>query len=153
MRKEIYLAVADRLMATGEIRHVDLWNRNVEFIEDETFDMPAVFVEFQPIIYKNVKDAVQRAQVSMSLHVVTRMAGITSDGGFAQEEALAYFDLIDTVHRAVHGLSGEHFSPLVRIQSHTNDDQDEIIENLEVYECMIEDNSACCRKIDYLCSN
>ena len=54
-----------------------------------------------------------------------------------------FFDLIDTVHRAVHGLSGEHFSPLVRIQSQTNHDHDEIIENIEVYECMIEDRSAC----------
>ena len=143
MRKEIYLAVAGRLMATGEVQHVDLWNRNVEFIEDEAFDMPAVFVEFRPITYKNVKEQVQRAQVTVNLHIVTRMAGLTSGGGFGQKEALAYFDLIDTVHRAVHGLSGEHFSPLVRIQSQTNHDHDEIIENIEVYECIIEDRSAC----------
>lgn len=32
------------------IEHVDLWNHNVEFIEQETaWERPAVFIEFQPI--------------------------------------------------------------------------------------------------------
>lgn len=89
------------------------------------------------ITYRNAKYPVQRAQVTVNLHIVTRMSGLTFGGSFGQKEALAYFDLIDTVHQAVHGLSGEHFSPLVRTQSHTNHDHDEIVENIEVYECII----------------
>ena len=71
MRKEIYLALAQRLLnnlklvdgvhlplltANEEeiyrehesvIKHVDLWNNNVEFIEeDEVWARPAVFIEF-----------------------------------------------------------------------------------------------------------
>ncbi|MDE6237442.1 MAG: hypothetical protein K2M45_06195 [Muribaculaceae bacterium] len=38
-----------------EIRHLDMWNRNVEFIQDEmAWDRPAVFVEILPIRWRFV---------------------------------------------------------------------------------------------------
>ena len=37
MRKELYKLLCDRLQAVsgGAIKHIDLWNHNVEFIEQE----------------------------------------------------------------------------------------------------------------------
>ena len=35
-----------------EVKHVDLWNHNVEFIEQETpWERPAVFVEFGEVVW------------------------------------------------------------------------------------------------------
>ena len=52
MRKEIYRAICAALQDIDgtPVKHVDLWNHNVEFIEqEEAWDRPAVFVEFAPI--------------------------------------------------------------------------------------------------------
>ena len=52
MRKEVYQMLCDRLkeVGGGAIKHIDLWNHNVEFIEqEENWARPAVFVEFRPI--------------------------------------------------------------------------------------------------------
>ena len=35
MRKELYNLLCRELGAIAEIKHIDLWNRNVEFIEQE----------------------------------------------------------------------------------------------------------------------
>ena len=35
MRKELYELLCRELGAIAEIKHIDLWNRNVEFIEQE----------------------------------------------------------------------------------------------------------------------
>ena len=50
MRKELYRLLCSELKAIDLIKHIDLWNHNVEFIEqEENWERPAVFVEFCPI--------------------------------------------------------------------------------------------------------
>lgn len=50
MRKEIYKMLCERLGNIPEIKYIDLWNHNVEFIEQEdNWERPAVFVELCPI--------------------------------------------------------------------------------------------------------
>ena len=50
MRKEIYEMLCERLGNIPEIKYIDLWNHNVEFIEQEdNWERPAVFVELCPI--------------------------------------------------------------------------------------------------------
>lgn len=55
MRKMLYLGLMQHLLElkdeNGEpvVRHIDLWNEQVEFIEqEEPFDTPAVFIELRP---------------------------------------------------------------------------------------------------------
>ena len=49
MRKELYRMLCRELKAIDLIKHIDLWNHNVEFIEqEENWERPAVFVEFCP---------------------------------------------------------------------------------------------------------
>lgn len=46
MRKELYRMLCRELKAIDLIKHIDLWNHNVEFIEqEENWERPAVFVE------------------------------------------------------------------------------------------------------------
>ena len=98
MRKQIYLAIIEKLSEVTAIQHFDLWNRNVEFIEDEVYAMPAVFIEFGEINYKSVKDAVQSAILTISLHIVTQVTALSDSGSSTQTDALAFFDLIDSIH-------------------------------------------------------
>ena len=55
MRTELYKALCEKLrsIGDGEIKHIDLWNRNVEFIEqEEAWERPAVFIEICPITWE-----------------------------------------------------------------------------------------------------
>ncbi len=54
MRRMLYLGLTEALKELRDesgqplIRHIDLWNEQVEFIEqEEPFDTPAVFIEFR----------------------------------------------------------------------------------------------------------
>mgnify|MGYP000139404756 CR=1 FL=1 len=131
MRKKIYQALRERLKQLiitedGEItfvkrdrlrelmekenppeyaiKHVALWNRQVEFIEEENvFDMPAVFIEFGKIKWRSQTGGVQDADLSIGLHVVTKAVPEDCEGG------LLHLDLDKSVpvcfHYRQHGLA------------------------------------------------
>ena len=129
MRKEIYKSICAALQGIdgAPVRHVDLWNHNVEFIEqEEAWDRPAVFVEFVPIEWRADKGSYHTKGL-LRLHIVTDWAGPLSQG----DDTLEVFDLCDTVCRAVVGLSGEHFGALRLVGSDTNHNHEDIIESIE----------------------
>lgn len=139
MRKELFLAIIKRLKTiTSEnglsvIKHFDLWNENVAFIEQEAFAMPAVFVEFPPITWATLPHGVQEATITVNLHVVTGWDSPSSDGSIYQDRALEYFDLLDQINAAMHCFSGENFGSFTRIGSTTNHNHEGIMDSLEVY--------------------
>ena len=160
MRKEIYAMLCDRLSRLYElengdyvfvesggdipsgasrlIRHIDLWNHNVEFIEqEEQWERPAVFVEFQPIAWTVIHPGVEyRAEPVVNLHVVTDWRGSTSVGSPFKEESLRVFDVLGIIHRVLAGVCGETFADFDLVGSRTNHTHEEIIENIESYQCV-----------------
>ena len=160
MRKELYKAICDRLgklykLADGSvceltegmeapvgaeqlIPHIDLWNHNVEFIEqEENWERPAVFVEFCPIQWNAIVPGVEyRAEPLIKLHIVTDWEGSSADGSELQEDALKVFDLPGLIHARLAGLSGETFLELDLVESDTNHNHEEIVESIEVYQCV-----------------
>ena len=49
MKKQIYNTLADTLTTVADIAHVGLWNNQLQYItEEQPFDTPAVFIEFEP---------------------------------------------------------------------------------------------------------
>lgn len=102
MRKELYNMLCKELKEVGGglIKHIDLWNHNVEFIEqEENWERPAVFVEFCPIRWNAIVDGVEyRAEPEVKLHIVTDWAGAANEGSPFKEEALEVFDLPELIH-------------------------------------------------------
>lgn len=148
MRKQLYLAVIERLKTivneSGEptLKHFDLWNQNVAFIEQESiFPMPAVFIEFLPIDWKTLGGGVQSATIGFRLHIVTATPGSAADGSTYQPDALQLFDLLDDVHHALSGFRGSHFRQLQRTSSHTNHNHEELIESIESFSVNVDDVS------------
>ena len=146
MRKEIYLAIIDKLKtivdADGipKLKHFDLWNMNVEYIDQETvWEMPAVFIEFAPIQWKEAGNGCQQANVTIALHIATPYEGGASDGSVLQSDALSYFELLDEIHKALYGLKGSGFGALKRVSSQTNHNHEEIIESIETFSCIVID--------------
>lgn len=134
MRKELYEAVMARLTALGEIAWVDLWNQNVEFIEQETaWPTPAVFVEFDPIIWSRTKERELETRGTLRLHVVTLWQGSASSESEEREASLAVFGLLDLIRTQLEGLSGATFGRLQLQESLTNHNHEELLESIEVY--------------------
>lgn len=138
MITELYTAIAKALKGVegGIIQHIDLWNQNVEFIEeDEAWDRPAVFVEFGEIVWDSYKGPsngmVGKGEVL--LHVVTDWRGSAADGAATQEETLSDYELTNKVHEAMIGLQGDTFRNVTLSRTLTNHNHQELLENIEVY--------------------
>lgn len=150
MRTFIYQCLTERLKTwkgdDGEpvIRTVDLWNEQVEFIEQEdAFDTPAVFVEFRPVQWGTLGGSVQRAELTLRLHVVTAWQGSARDGSPYQEQALARFDLLDRLDAKLFNFAGSSadrgvgFCLFRRTASHTNHNHGELVEDVTDFTCQV----------------
>lgn len=124
MIEEIYDALKSQLTDTGVIKHVDLWNHNVEFIEQEDdWATPAVFIEFAPIDWRCTVPGVRYVTEGIiRLHIVQEWEG----GG-------AVFSLLDTIHEALRLLDGENFHELQLTGTSVNHNHEEIVETIESY--------------------
>ena len=128
-REELYRAISEAITGIEEIKHIDLWNHNVEFIEQETaWERPAVFIEFQPIQWNPVVHGVEyRAEVGINLHVVT---------DWNEGNGIGEFRLLEKIHEVLAGMDGETFADLDLASSVTNHNHEEIVENIERYTCV-----------------
>lgn len=112
------------------IKHIDLWNHNVEFLEQETgWERPAVFIEFVPFRWKAIVPGVEyRAQPMINLHVVTDWTDPEND--------ITQFRLLDKIHELLAGMEGNTFMEFDIDGSSTNHNHEELVENIETYTCV-----------------
>lgn len=134
--REIYEALCKALLATGKVKHIDLWNHNVEFIEQETnWDRPAVFIEFSPIDWQSqVRGVRYVTEASVTLHIVTEWAGGTSMADEDWQEHLGVLDLLDSIHDSLRTVDGEHFKDFELANTAMNHNHEDIVETLERYD-------------------
>lgn len=133
-REELYEKLREHLLqhATG-IEHVDLWNHNVEFIEQETgWKRPAVFIEFHPVSWRLTSKpqggtVEYRGKAMVSLHIVTDWS----------EASASVFRQCEYLHRRLHGLSGDCFRRFDLVESITNHNHEELVESVETYGCEV----------------
>lgn len=167
MRKDLYLKLIDRLKRLvenedGSISFVSeerrkeleqngriayavkcfrLWNRQVEFIQQEiSFPMPAVFVEFGKISWRQQSGGRQDTEVPIALHVISEaVADLDNDNGDIE---LSYLDLLDKINECLSGFTGENFGSFTRSASIPCHDHEEILDSTEVFKVMVTDDSA-----------
>lgn len=136
---KIYKDVAGILMngLDGAVRHVDLWNEQVAFIEEEVpFDFPAVFVQFGQIDWRAVNigsGLCWRGECAVSLHIVDRWPGSAAVGSDEADAALGVFELAKGIHKKLEGVTGDGYDGLRLVSSIVNHNHEDIIENIEVY--------------------
>lgn len=147
MRKVIYTAIEQALTgivdADGKriIRHIDLYNHQLDYAEEEQpFRTPAVLVEFGVIRWQPMPHGVREARVEVSLHVVT-----DSRAG-RWKKVIEVFELLDTIHARLYGLRCNGRKRTMDIltleQSVTDTDFDELRDDVETYTCHVTDRSA-----------
>ena len=125
----------------GIIRHVDLWNQNVEFIdEDDPWDRPAVFIEFGRISWDPYKGQANGmvGKGELLLHVVTDWKGSAAAGSPAREETLEDYHLLNAILRKVRDIRGRTFRNIIPLRTEINHNHQEILENIDVYQVTYE---------------
>lgn len=120
-----------------EIKHVDLWNRNIEFIEQEDWFMPAVFLEFGEIFWsasKVDKDTIDyKGKGTLTIHIVTPWDGSASADSPARNLLLRYFDLSARIQKIMELMEGEDYGGIWLNSTKTNHDHADIVENIDIY--------------------
>ena len=109
MTRELFSALVAAIKSVqkdGEqlIKHVDLWNRNVEFIDQESaWPRPAVLIEFGQATSRILSgpSISATADVAVTLHIVTDWKGSAADGSAQQDAALEVLDYPWLIAQAV----------------------------------------------------
>jgi hypothetical protein len=139
MRKALYQLISARLLAMegASVRHIDVWNNQIAFLnEEQPFETPAVFIEFAPIAWRYQGNGVREAQVTFNLHVVT------DSRVESWRDVIEVFDLLDAIHRQLHGAHGEGIDAITSLTSTTDNLFGELMHNIEAYTCHVTDHSA-----------
>lgn len=143
MRKQIFFAVAEAVAAVPGVEFVDLWNNDgSHFAGGSVYPLPAVFVEFEAIDWKQQGMGARRGSLALRLHVLTRAVPTHGYTDPRIAEAFEVFDLLDAINAAMQGLRGDNFSGFMLTTSATNHDHAEIWENVERYVCGVQDITA-----------
>lgn len=144
MRKQIFQTICARLTErVPDIQFIDLWNNNVQTLNGgAVWPLPAVFVEFEPIEWRQQNNGARRSDVAVRLHLVTRAVSTHGAADPKMSDALGFLDLIDRVNAAMQGLRGDNFSGFQLTTSATNHDHAELMESVERYITSAQDITA-----------
>lgn len=143
MRKAIFYAVAEAVAAVPGVEFVNLWNDDgSHFAGGGVYPLPAVFVEFEAVEWKQQGMGARRGSLALRLHVLTRAVPTHGHNDPHIPEAFEVFDLLDRINAAMQGLRGPHFSGFMLTTSATNHAHAEIWENVERYICGVQDITA-----------
>jgi hypothetical protein len=126
MRNELYSAIAEALRSMEEIGHVDLWNKNVEYIEQEAWSRPAVFIEIEPVTWSLTTGRYYLGLCRVRLHVVTDWS--------EEADSILAWNLSEKIQRALRDIKAQNITSLALQESHTNHNHEDIMESIEVYE-------------------
>lgn len=135
MRKDIFLAIVGRIREqVPEIRYVDLWNEHLTEIQGGTaWPVPALFIEFEPYDVNQAGNRCTAVEVPVRLHIITRVQNYAGSADSRMTAALQYFDLLDSVHRAMSSLAPPNATTFMLTRSETSHYHAELMDNVERY--------------------
>lgn len=127
MRAELLEAIIDCIKThIPEVKHIDLWNHNVEFIEQEdAWERPAVFVEFGAVDWSITSGGKYlTGKCSVMIHTVT---------DWMPGNHKTAFVLCEKITSALNGLTGSNFRGMVLERTLTNHNHEDILENIDSF--------------------
>ena len=105
----------ERMEALPEIKHVDLWHDQVDYLSEEhPFPTPAVFFGFTTLNVSDNGELMQTTDLQVDIYVFYETFADTYNGAKMQGEALEFLDLLLMIGLMFHGRTGEHFHQMRR---------------------------------------
>lgn len=145
---QFYQDILTRLIdADIGIQHFDLYRRQVaeELRGKElSFNLPAVFMRYQPIAWENVGRNRLQADVSFELIVASEVGrehdSVAQPG--ERSAALAHLELLDRITANLQGASGEGWGSIGRTAMSIDDDYDRLYVHSLVFRSRLTDTAA-----------
>jgi hypothetical protein len=107
---ELYKLILTKLAADGTVTHIDLWNGQTEFEEEQNaFNRPAVFFVIENAPFRLLGRKAFEGDCTFNLHLVSDLIQNTdsTEDVDIRNLGLAHLDLISTVIYLMHNLSSE----------------------------------------------
>ena len=128
------------------IKTLDLWNEQVERLKEQRpFGVPAVFVEFRPIVWGQSGNGSKYADVEVRLHILT--ATLATPNSPYKDAALYRLHLIRAIEQAFVGFAGvtkdgtRSFGTFVHLESESDHNHGEVREDIEIWKTRCYDRS------------
>lgn len=140
--KTIFNAILTALKTIPELYVAENWGQLN--IEQPPVNFPCALIDLGEVTYSQLSRQAQQADVEIQITLSDIIYNGIDQGSPEEEKAreLHIFDLIDTLHRCLHGLSGDTFSPMHRIHIAKTIREDSIREFVIRYRCGYTDRSA-----------
>lgn len=132
--------------APQTIKAFDLWNEQVARLNGQRpFELPAVFVEFRPIVWGQSGCGSKYADIEVRLHILT--ATLATPNSQFKDAALYRLHLIRAIEQAFVGFAGvtqdkrRSFGTFVHIESESDHNHEQVREDLEIWRTRCYDRS------------
>lgn len=129
-----------------EVKHIDLYYGQDQFVEQDgnwnPFPCPAVLLGFRAAQVRDLGDNTQELHMDITMYLYMETVQDTHHGSAGQRRAMEFVKLMRKLHQTMHGASGEHFSPLSRVDMAQKTDAPPYAYVFgQTYRCVLLDNS------------
>ena len=138
----IYLALAARLKDRLDPKTVDLWNTQPANTQIAAVHLPAIFIDFDRIEWKDNQSGLQEGRAEIRIWVVQNTLAESRYGGHSTDRAMKPLQYLTQVHTALQGFSGDGFGSLTRVATAVDHDHDHLLVHSHTYITQITDTSA-----------
>ena len=112
----LYKEIADTLGNIEQVKWIDLWHDQVNFLEQEhPFPTPALFLNFRVLEASDAGQRIQTLKTQIEVFVFYETFADTYKGAVNQESALGFLDLLGNVHTKLHATSGTYYNSMRRV--------------------------------------
>lgn len=141
--KELCVIIKAKL---PQIKHIDFYYGQDQFVDQDgnwnPFPCPAVLLDFRAAKVSDLGDDTQEIHMDITMYLYMETVQDTHHGSAGQRRAMEFVGLMRKLHQAMHGASGEHFSPLSRVDMQRKADAPPYAYVFgQTYRCVLLDNS------------
>jgi len=141
--KELYIELSTLISNITGIKWVDIWSNQISNLAQELpFPTPAVFLEFASDEMSDIAQDGQLMNMQIDVILLVETFANSFHGSTSQSQALAFMDLLESIHANLHGSKGEYYGRMERISIRPESLGTAQIAYRMVYECLIVDESA-----------
>lgn len=161
MRQQLYLMLVQRLQllcrhpngsfylhnqpghAHQVFRHFDLWSPILEWLDEEPpFALPAVFIDFAPIQWRQQSQGIRDATITIRIHIVARRRQPSRNPVPGQMVPTDFLALPDGLQLCLHGFKTGPFGAFTNTMSEIDNQIDELAHLVETYTTLATDSTA-----------
>jgi hypothetical protein len=119
----LYLEIAKRISDNlPEIAWVDLWHEQIQYLTTELpFPVPAIFIAFNTKSCDDQSLLIQDCDTQIDMYLFYETFSDTYQGAYNQENALDYLLTLTKIHTLFHGVSGNNFGTMRRVDMKKED--------------------------------